>query len=264
MNIFSCIDKKNIEKIIILFTSCYLNASEKKRSILNFCILVDELPDENLFIPRFIENNITIKKADFDDEWELILKDFDEYFYKECKWCKCRMNFGRFLFFKTFPEIDRAIYLDWDMIVQANIFELEDYYNDFGNLIISKINSKNIITSIFRSKFNYNPFARKMYSKLYNKIFQAINTMDIPVEKFKQVINFNSGFFIASQEHFEETNLKSFLKSMIEVQKEFECFNFGTQVIQNLMNLENRIYIDVSWNQVAKSDTLKSSPIFRL
>ena len=248
MNIFSSIDCKNIEKIIILFSSCYLNANQKKRDKLKFYLLIDKLPKNNIFIPDFIKDKLEIRKVNYNEEWTNILNDFNNNFYKECVWCKHDMNFFRFLFFRTFPEVDRVVFLDWDMIVQTDIFNLQNEYNNKDNLVVAQLNEKTLILSIFRSKFNFNPFARKLYSKLYNKIFKAISSMDIPSEKFKNVKNFNSGFFIISRDHWEENNLKEFILSLISVQKEYGCFNFGTQVVQNLMNLDNRTYIDREWN----------------
>ena len=248
MNIFSSIDCKNIEKIIILFSSCYLNANQKKRDKLKFYLLIDKLPKNNVFIPDFIKDKLEIREVNYNEEWTNILNDFNNNFYKECVWCKHDMNFFRFLFFRTFPEVDRVVFLDWDMIVQTDIFNLQNEYNNKDNLVVAQLNEKTLILSIFRSKFNFNPFARKLYSKLYNKIFKAISSIDIPSEKFKNVKNFNSGFFIISRDHWEENNLKEFILSLISVQKEYGCFNFGTQVVQNLMNLDNRIYIDREWN----------------
>ena len=43
MNIFSCVDNKNIEKIFILFYSCYVNCSDKdkiKFYLLTLCFTI--------------------------------------------------------------------------------------------------------------------------------------------------------------------------------------------------------------------------------
>lgn len=261
MNIFSCIDKKNIEKIIILFISCYLNSNKEKREDLKFFILVDDDIDNQIFIPKFILDKLLIKKIEFKNEWNDILGEFNKNFYKDCVWCKNDMNFSRFLFFDMFPEIDRAIYLDWDMIVQDDIFKLEEDYNDKNNMIISEINDKPILLTIFRSKFNYNPFARKFYKKLYEKIISVINNLEITLEKIKSTKNFNSGFFIVSNDQFSGEKLKTFIRTLITVQKKFECFNFGTQVVQNLINLDNRKYVSKLWNCTPNEKTINDTKI---
>ena len=48
MNIYSCIDLKNIEKILVLFYSCYINSSDKSQ--LKFYLLVDEEFNKNAIL----------------------------------------------------------------------------------------------------------------------------------------------------------------------------------------------------------------------
>ena len=163
MNIYSCVDYKNIDKIIVLFNSCYINCSEK--TLINFYIVTDSNDTNNLSIPKNLIDKIKIKKVNFDNYWNNLLNNFNSCFYENSSWCKNDMNFARFLFFKLFPEIKRAIYLDWDMIVQGNIYDLIDQYNSTENMIISKINNKSIYHNIFNNSLKGN-----IYSKNFVKI----------------------------------------------------------------------------------------------
>ena len=58
MNIYSCVDFKNIDKIIILFNSVYLNADKSKREQIKFYILVDDKPILNHKIPSEIPSRL--------------------------------------------------------------------------------------------------------------------------------------------------------------------------------------------------------------
>ena len=62
MNIYSSVDGKNIDKLIVLFNSVYINANKEKQSELKFYLLVDKLPDELPFIPEYLEPILQIKE----------------------------------------------------------------------------------------------------------------------------------------------------------------------------------------------------------
>ena len=128
MNIYSSVDGTNIDKIIVLFNSVLVNANSHKKESLRFYLLVDKLPDTIPYIPKELDDILEIKELELNDRWKRVLANFNENFYKKAKWCKSDMNFARFLFFLHFPEVERVIYLDWDMIVLADIFELENEY----------------------------------------------------------------------------------------------------------------------------------------
>ena len=164
MNIYSSVDGKNIDKIIILFNSVYINANQIKKSNLRFFLLVDKLPNKLPLIPDYLVNILEIKELKLDKDWKIILDDFNKYFYKSSSWCKSNMNFARFLFFNHFPEIDRVIYLDWDMIVLADIFELEEQYNYSKNMVVAYCGKQNNFNNIFTSHFKYSTNLQAMYS----------------------------------------------------------------------------------------------------
>ena len=241
MNIYSCVDYKNIDKIIVLFNSCYINCSEK--TLINFYIVTDSNDTNNLSIPKNLIDKIKIKKVNFDNYWNNLLNNFNSCFYENSSWCKNDMNFARFLFFKLFPEIKRAIYLDWDMIVQGNIYDLIDQYNSTENMIISKINNKSIYHNIFNNSLKGN-----IYSKNFVKINNVISSLDSDLKLLTTTPHFCAGFYIVSNFHFEEKYLQQLLQKLIDVQSKYKCFNFGTQSVMNLMHIDKRIFIDRLWN----------------
>jgi lipopolysaccharide biosynthesis glycosyltransferase len=241
MNIYSCVDSKNIDKLIVLFYSCFINCSKKDN--LNFFILTDSNDYDIPRIPLDIIDNVTIKTVEFNDRWMTLLNDFNNNFYQDCSWCKSNMNFSRFLFFKVFPDIDRAIYLDWDMIVTADIYDIEYAYNSTNDMVISRINERSIYQNIFNASFKGN-----LYSKNTLKIKSVLEQLNTNSKKICTLSHFCAGFFIVSSIHFEELYLIDFIQNLINIQEKYRCFNFGTQAVMNLMHLDNRLYVSKLWN----------------
>ena len=253
MNIYSCVDSKNIDKLIVLFYSCFINCSKKNN--LKFFILTDSNDYDTPKIPFNIINNITIKTVEFNDRWITLLNDFNKNFYQDCSWCKNNMNFARFLFFKEFPEINRAIYLDWDMIVNADIYDLIEEYNSKNNMVISRINERTIYQNIFNASFKGNLYVKNTFK--IKSVFEQLNTNS---KKLCTLPHFCAGFFIVSNTHLEESYLIEFIQNLINIQDRYRCFNFGTQAVMNLMHLDNRLYVSKLWNYIPELeiiDTIK-------
>ena len=253
MNIYSCVDGNNIDKIIILFNSVFLNT--KSKDSLKFYLLVDFIPEKLSYIPNNLKDILTIKKLEIDDRWLELLKNFNKHFYKQSAWCNNNMNFARFLFFKNFPEVDRVLYLDWDMIVLADIFEIENEYNNFEKIVIAECGNQNIINNIFKSEF----IMKKDYLSIISgnknilkthQIPKVLNFLNINYNDVLKNNGFNAGFYIVSNVHFDEEYLINLINNLINVQKKLNCFNFGTQVVMNLMHVDNRLFIDKIWNHL--------------
>lgn len=266
MNIYSSVDGKNIDKLIVLFNSVYINANKEKQSELKFYLLVDKLPDELPFIPEYLEPILQIKELKLNDTWSNLLKEFNTYFYKSSSWCKSNMNFARFLFFNHFPDVDRVVYLDWDMIVLADIFELNSEYNSINNMIVSKCGKQTTFTNIFAPEFRYSTDIQSVFLSKKLKLENHKSTiifkfLDLDPYQMGKIQGFNAGFYIVSKEHFNETYLIELLRKLIKIQKKFSCFNFGTQVVMNLMHIKNRIFVEKVWNHLPNINDLYSLKI---
>ena len=74
--------------------------------------------------------------------------------------------------------------------------------------------------------------------------------------KIYDINGFNAGFYIVSNKHFEEQFLLNLLEKLIKVQIKFKCFNFGTQVVMNLMHIINRTFIEKKWNHLPNIENL--------
>lgn len=262
MNIYSSVDHKNIDKIIILFNSCYINCSRKND--LKFFLLVDKIPDDIPYIPSYMKDLITIKEVSYDKEWKELLMSFNEYFYKRSNWCNNDMNFARFLFFITFPEVDRAVYLDWDMIVQKDIYKLEESYNNYDNLVVADCNKQLLLSNIFIREFMYSHSYISLFKKnklQHHKVNNILKLLEIPYKDIEKLNGFNAGFYIVSKTHFDEYFMKTFIMKLINIQKKLSCFNFGTQVVMNLLCINNRTWVDKNWNCLPKLDIINKLSI---
>lgn len=262
MNIYSSVDGQNIDKIITLFNSVYINASNKD---IKFYLLIDKFPKELPYIPDYINNILIIKEVNMDENWTKLVIDFNTHFYKLASWCKNTMNFARFLFFKVFPDVDRVIYLDWDMIVLNDINELKQDYDDKDNMIVCSCSGENLFNNVFDPKFKYSSNYRSMYAKSkyekikYHRVGKVLDYLNISYNTFFNTTGFNAGFYIVSKNIFDEQLLFNHIKKLIIIQKKYNCFNFGTQVVMNLMNITNRKLINKKWNHLPMLDNTINS-----
>lgn len=245
MNIYSCVDSDNINKIFVLFYSIFNNTKHFDK--LNFYIITDNHIKED--IPDFLKDKLSIKIIDFTKKWKQTLTQFNKHFYNRSSWCQSDLNFARFFFFTLFPEIDRVIYLDWDMIVQEDIYELIKVYNCDNPVVCKLYNNWNIRQNIINEEL-----------KIDETIIKKIET-DFNVKELMKKDSFNSGFYIVSKKCFEMNSLSTLINKLINIQSEYKIFKFGTQVIMNLLfsgRLENSIFIDYKWNtnQISKESKI--------
>ena len=226
MNIYSCVDYQNIDKIFVLFYSVFVNSNHKDK--LKFFILTDN----HLItpIPDFLSNSLKIGIIKFDDYWQNILNMFNENFYKKSTWCKSNLNFARFFIFEFFPEIDRIIYLDWDMIVQTDIYKLKKEYENDKMIVAEMPDNWSIFDNVIEknSKVNVN-YLEKVFKVSFSKK------------------SFNSGMYIVNKNHFNLEKLSILITRLIKLQSKHNIFKFGTQVIMNLFPYELE-FIDKKWN----------------
>lgn len=231
MNIYSCVDSNNIDKIYVLYYSIYKNTKDFNK--LNFYVITDSNNIKE--VPNFLKDRIKIKSITFNNKWEKVLQNFNKYFYNRSSWCKSDMNFARFFIFELFPEIDKVIYLDWDMIVQTDIFQLKSYYDKDFSIVANLLNNWNVKENIIDEKIKIN-------KKLLDNVEIKLNKVGLFKNK-----SFNSGFFIVSKKTFGLRKIYDLINRLIILQKENNIFKFGTQVIMNVL-LDNLEFVDYRWN----------------
>lgn len=271
MNIYSCIDNKNIDKIYVLFYSCYTNCSDKSK-IKFYLLLENEFNIDELKIPDFLKDKLFIKHLDINylkkNNWLKLIEEFNQTFYIQGHKCNHIMNFSRFFIFYFFPELERVVYLDWDMTVEADILNLNEEYNsdnlvvatpykkDFkticGNIgYLNKKQLKIICVNLDKVK-DYNStylknLKRNILLKYDNLIYEVTGK-----KKFANKRSFNAGFYIVSKKTFDQNHVKNIVSNLLKIQKKEQVFRFGTQVIMNLISLENIQFVDNKWNNIPK------------
>ena len=123
-------------------------------------------------------------------------------------------------------------------------------------MVASNISGKSIYHNIFNIKFKGN-----MYSKNPIKINKVISLLNTDAKTLTTIPHFCAGFYIISDFHFEENYMLEFIQNLIDIQKKFKCFNFGTQSVMNLMHLNNRIFVDSLWNLTPDKDDINKIKI---
>ena len=177
------------------------------------------------------------------------------------------MNFARFLFFNHFPKVDRVIYLDWDMLVFADLLNLLEHYKNNENMIVANCGNQSIFTNIFVPNFRFESNINSIYysssrMKLrFHRCNIILKKLNIDYRKMFKSNGFNAGFYIVSKNHFEENYMIELIEKLIEIQKTYKCFNFGTQVVMNLMHVDNRTFIDKEWNHLPNVENIKELKI---
>jgi lipopolysaccharide biosynthesis glycosyltransferase len=209
MNIYSCVDHDNIDKVLTVFYSCWKNTTPVRRKNLHFYILTDDNPNH-----QYIDTNtpfrVEIKALDtkylMEHGWISLIDNFNSKMYKLNDSCKHLMNFARFFVFDFF-NIDKALYLDWDMIVTTDIWELEQEYQKCGQslnsgLIVAR-SRYNFITNQYINLLGFHDIVEAdTYIKVENKK-QLSQQEQIIAEELQVVFNFdlsnegfNSGMYI--------------------------------------------------------------------
>lgn len=247
--VFSC-DQKYIKPLITIINSIITNRSGNYDLVFNIVCDEPELFMKNFEILKTVNhvnnfsfNCVSLKDSLEKEEIDFILK----YTYSSNPDTNSIYNFSRFWFAKLFPELDYIIYLDIDMIIEGDIFELAGFnFND--------------------DKF----FAAVCGTVTKQYRISNMNISDILLDKFKINNNnlaFNAGLFVTSLYYWKKNDILSKLKELM-------CFRFdnknvykhGTQAPLNIIFHHNVIDItdknwmvsSLGWNAGPQNEAIQS------
>ena len=237
---------------------------------LKFYLLIDKnlnVQELDNLIPFQLKDKLKIKSINFDElseeGWLEINNDFSKYFYKQSNACNHIMNFSRFFIFKYFPEIERAIYLDWDMIVKGDFNELLESYNQDKFIVSKHCQNRNFYKCIFDVQKTSLYFRNINDLKLFLK--KSVNTITNSKCNATGGKSFNAGFYIVSKNDFEENKLKKLINLMIKYQKKHNILLHGTQTILIFLTLNNISFvnslIESLGSKCGREGSRKSGPI---
>ena len=121
INIVMSCDKNQFIGLIAIVNSILKHTNEENKLFFNFLVDFNEKP----ILDKMIKDKLKLKNY-FIKEIELDNNIVDNIRVNKDNNIKNNMNFARFNFHNEFPNLDKIIYLDVDMIVQGPIEEL--YY----------------------------------------------------------------------------------------------------------------------------------------
>ena len=221
INIVMSCDKNQFIGLIAIVNSILQHTNEENKLFFNFLVDINE----KSILDKMIKDKLKLKNY-FIKEIELDNNIVDNIRVNKDNNIKNNMNFARFNFHNEFPNLDKIIYLDVDMIVQAPI---EDLYKEIKN-----------------SKFPLGAVENKKYENcddIYDECKKIYNLKnDYPY--------FNAGVFYTSLNYWRENGIKDKIIEIMKKHKKSEkgLFKLGTQPILNIVFANNFQILDKCWN----------------
>lgn len=128
------------------------------------------------------------------------------------------MNFARFYMDEIFPDIDEALYMDTDMIVQVDIMDLFNTYSPVEYL-----------------------------SAVHNIVLDA---MGYPAQYRMTGEGFNAGIYLINLAYWRKNNYTKMMEELMKLNKtsNTKIYNLGTQPIVNLLYYKKSTKMNLKWN----------------
>ncbi len=123
LNICFCVDRKECKHIYNIIKSIITNSNNTDK--IKFYVLVDDDTTLSIIQKRLVSLNIIISYSILTDQQKKFITDNMRIHVLENggKYIECIMNFARFYITEHF-EFETCLYLDIDMIVQTDIYNL--------------------------------------------------------------------------------------------------------------------------------------------
>jgi lipopolysaccharide biosynthesis glycosyltransferase len=221
INIVMSCDKNQFIGLIAIVNSIIQHTNEETKLFFNFLVDVNEKKIlDNLIRDKLKLKKYIIKEIEIDKNITNNIRVNRDYNIKN------NMNFARFNFHNEFPNLDKIIYLDVDMIVKAPIEEL--YYTCMDSMYpLSAVGTRN-----FRNSDDIYEECKKMYN-LKNEYSY-----------------FNAGVYFTSLQYWRKNGVKDKIIEIMKKHKKSEkgLFKLGTQPILNIVFANNFQILDKSWN----------------
>lgn len=237
--IFSC-NKQYIQPLLSIINSILTNTDSNNK--LTFNIVCD---DSKFFIDKLEILKTIHKSYNYSFKCVTLLDSLDDneveylkkYSYSPDEHTSSIYNFSRFWFHKLFPELDYIIYLDIDMIIEGDIYELANF------------------------SFNKECFFAAVCGPWFFSHSKQVNLQyKIKLMKFKKTIlnryniknddlAFNAGLYVTSLDFWRKNNKLDEIKNILKERYENKnLYKLGTQPPLNLIFLNNMIKIeDLNW-----------------
>ena len=144
INIFFATNDKYVKYLDVAIISLLENASKKYNY--NIVVLNNGLIKENIAaLSRHQKDNVTIEFADVTEQLKHLQDLFpDEYYFTMA-------SFYRLFIEKMYPKLDKAIYLDCDMIIKGDISKL--YEIDLKDNLVGAVNEQNCLLNPLMTEY---------------------------------------------------------------------------------------------------------------
>jgi lipopolysaccharide biosynthesis glycosyltransferase len=137
-----------------------------------FCIISNDLTEEDLYISKKIHKNIFLKK-------------YDEFKYKKIEELKKQnVSFGDYTKYEIFSvcDVNRIIFLDSDTLILGNIDKLIDFNGDFGAVKELYIDQHNTGVMVIGKKY--------LNNKITQDLIDLTNIYGITEHLDQDIINY--------------------------------------------------------------------------
>ena len=223
-------DNSHIDGLLAIINSIIINIENKdKLKNIMFNILIYENKNKILNIINNKFNNIINYRIeqfqDYPTHITFLKNNIRVRGGKKFKYIANIMNFARFYLTKIFNDIDICLYLDTDMIVQTDIFNLFD---------------------------KYYPKTKEEIDKFY---VASPLIMDLEMFGYDKNLNmtgkgFNAGINLINFEKWKQNDYTKQIEDIIMKNKnnKNKLYNLGTQPIMNLIYHNKCTDMDEKWN----------------
>jgi len=220
--LLSC-DLNWLKCLLVTMNSILKNTSDPKR--LFFHLLVDQ---ENSLIEleKMLQDTL-LKKWTFTYEIKVPNPDAVKVLEKNIRVSFDRigniMNFARFLFPSTFPDVNKMVYVDIDMVFQDDIIKL------------------------FETKFGKGKYLLAIPDKRLEKTMSAKFLKNYKLDPRYQA--FNAGLFVTKLDYWREKNMLGRIQDLMVANKKSKepFFQFGTQPLMNVVFYKKYQHLHKLW-----------------
>jgi len=260
-NIVFCIDKNMIELTKYVVGS-FFKFHDPKKYMINY-LLYDEEKKIHLEINKIIKKinpkiNVEFKYLDIPNDFNILLEEISKkYKDKHRKTFGNKANWSRFFIQKEFSNVDKILYLDYDILILNNMDKLfEKSFNDLPLMAVpysnncKKVKQNWNITNLLQQ--------RETQIESVNKCLEELNIK-------REDLNtppYNCGVMFLNLELLRKNNFIDKIKDYLVVYLKNGRFHrpSGTQTVCNLM-IPNYIHLESIYNILGKKTNRRGTII---
>ncbi|XP_002736850.1 uncharacterized protein LOC100374836 [Saccoglossus kowalevskii] len=237
IHIIMATDLKNFAGAPVVINSLLRNTGVPEKIRIHFVVCGESIESmkqylqcHDLDIPPDMIEMVTFDSSILDPD---IVKLWEHSYYIPRLKSSC--NYARAYFYRLFPEVSKAIYLDMDLVVDAPI---EDLWSEASSLTAPFLAVKN--NHGFEQEGFRVDVVSKLYQKRYHRTFNKTATI------------FNCGVFVIDLDYYRSHRIVSEVEFWLKMNARFpengKLWMWDAQAIIQLLFHKNWQPIDRKWN----------------